>query len=238
MKIVVCVHARPSASSDESDESVLANDEETAIEMAVGLLPDPTTRDVTALLAGQPEDAPVLNSALAAGATRALRLTGDDFAGADFHTLGQALGAAIKKLGADLVLTGARFDDEGLGAVPAAIARRLGLVFIGGVESVTATPAGDGGPAVEVAVRGGGYKRRLRVTLPAVLSVHATSGHSRGPSVGGPGGSKVELLPLTDPEATVVRRRTELVGKPEPAVRETKRVTSPAEMIAALRQRR
>ena len=39
---------------------------------------------------------------------------------------------------------------------------------------------------------------------------------------------------LMDPEATVVRRRTELLGLPELASRGTREVTSAAELVDAL----
>ena len=45
---------------------------------------------------------------------------------------------------------------------------------------------------------------------------------------------EVELLTLADPETTVVRRRTELLGKPEPASRGAEEVTSAAGLVAAL----
>jgi hypothetical protein len=47
----------------------------------------------------------------------------------------------------------------------------------------------------------------------------------------------VELLTLNDPETTVVRRRTELLGKPEPASRGTEEVRTVAALAAALARR-
>ena len=188
---------------------------------------------VVAMLAGTSHESGPLQRALVAGAARAVRLGGEDYANVDFHTLGQALASGIKRVGADLVLAGARSDDEGLGAVPASTARHLGFPFIAGVEEIAAA----GPNALEIVVRGGGRKRRLRVELPVVLSVIAGPRSLPPPSdrTGDP--SEVELLTLSDPEATVVRRRTELLGKPEPASRGTEEVSSPAELIAALTRR-
>jgi hypothetical protein len=45
---------------------------------------------------------------------------------------------------------------------------------------------------------------------------------------------EIELLTLADPESTVVRRRTELLGKPEPASRGTEEVKSAADLAALL----
>ena len=141
------------------------------------------------MLAGTSHESGPLQRALVAGATRAVRIGGEDYGSVDFHTLGQALAAGIKRIGADLVLTGARSDDEGLGAVPASTARNLGFPFIAGIEELAAA----GPRAVEVVVRGGGRKRRLRVELPAVLAIVAGPGGPtlRGGSHGEPARGRV-----------------------------------------------
>jgi electron transfer flavoprotein beta subunit len=228
VKIVVCLHAPP----PDPDSGSLGRDDAQALAQAVALA-HAGQDHVTALLAGTSHESGPLQRALMAGATRAVRLGGEDYANVDFHTLGQALASAIKRVGADLVLTGGRSDDEGLGAVPASTARHLGFPYIAGVEELAAA----GPRAVEIVVRGGGRKRRLRVELPAVLAV--VIGPRGLPPIsertGNP--SEVETLTLTDPEATVVRRRTELLGKPEPASRGTEEVKSAADLIAALTRR-
>jgi electron transfer flavoprotein alpha/beta subunit len=225
MNVVVCLHA-PRARGDAAPPAFGTDD---AHALALGLsLGAPHV--VTALLAGPPTDAGPLEHALAAGAARAVRLVGEDFGSADFHTLGQALGTAVKRLGGTLVLTGARSDDDGLGAVPASIARQVNALHVACIESLVA--AGD--DAVDITVRGGGRRRRLRVPLPAVLSVVASGvappalpSATREPPA-------VEILSLVDPEATVVRRRTELLGQPELPQRTTEEVTSADALVAAL----
>jgi electron transfer flavoprotein alpha/beta subunit len=223
VNIIVCLHAPP----PDMDGSGLGRDDAHALAQALALAGEHT---VTAVLAGTSHESGPLQRALVAGATRAVRIGGEDYASMDFHTLGQALASGIKRIGADLVLTGARSDDEGLGAVPASTARNLGFPFIAGIEAVAAA----GPRAVEVVVRGGGRKRRLRVELPAVLAIVAgPAGPTlRGDRTANP--REVELLTLADPETTVVRRRTELMGKPEPASRGAEEVTSAADFIAAL----
>jgi electron transfer flavoprotein alpha/beta subunit len=181
------------------------------------------------MLAGSKADEGPLRRALSAGAARAVRVVGEDFGAKDFHTLGQALGTAIKRIGADLVLMGARSEDDGLGAVPAAVARHAGALHVACIESLAAADHG-----VEISVRGGGRRRRLRLPLPAVLSVVAS-----GPAMpalperaGEP--PAVEVLSLVDPEATVVRRRTELLGQPELPRRAIEEVTSADALVEAL----
>ena len=174
-----------------------------------------------------------LRLALAAGVDRAVRVAADDMAGTDFHTIGQLLAIALRRIGADLVLTGVRSDDEGLGAAPAAIARHLGANYVAGVEEIAFASAGT----VDVVTRGGGRKRRLRVKLPAVLTIAAgpAAPVQRSPRTGA--APAIEIIPLSDPEATVVRRRTELLGRLEPASRGVETVTSAAALVAALDRR-
>jgi electron transfer flavoprotein beta subunit len=228
VRIVVCLHAARGAPGEPAGLGV---DDAHALELALGLGAGHT---VTALLAGAAPDEGPLHRALAAGAARAVRVVGEDFGAADFHTLGQALASAVKRLGADLVLAGARSDDDGLGAVPAALARQLAAVHVACIESLAAAPAGG----VEISVRGGGKRRRLRVPVPAVLSVVASglapAATSPAPPAASPPPPAVEVLSLVDPEATVVRRRTELLGQPELPQRTTEEVSSAAALVAAL----
>jgi electron transfer flavoprotein beta subunit len=234
VKIVVCLHAPRGGRPDGAaapPTAPLGSDDAHALAAAFGL---GAAHTVTALLAGPPADEWPLRRALAAGAARAVRLVGEDFAAADFHTLGQSLGTAVKRVGADLVLTGARADDDGLGAVPASIARHAGGLHVAYVESIA--PAGDDAQSVEITVRGGGKRRRLRVPLPAVLSVVA-SGPTPPPLPSAPEGGKppaVEVLSLVDPEATVVRRRTELLGQPELPTRPSEEAATAEALVQKL----
>ncbi|HVU52423.1 MAG TPA: hypothetical protein VHL80_17130, partial [Polyangia bacterium] len=220
----VCLHA-PRA--PEGEPPGLGVDDAHALALALALGAPHT---VTALVAGTSADEAPLRRALAAGATRAVRVVGEDFGAADFHTLGQALGTAVKRIGADLVLAGARSDDDGLGAVPAALARQLGMLHVACIETLAS--AGSGG--VEISVRGGGKRRRLRVPVPAVLSVVAASRAAPALADAPPPAPAIEVVSLVDPEATVVRRRTELLGQPELPQRTTEEVTSAAALVASL----
>jgi electron transfer flavoprotein alpha/beta subunit len=223
--IVVCLHAPP-----ETGGRPVGRYDAMALAHALSLAGRGGAM-VTALLAGTAVESGPLERALAAGADHAVRVAGDDFGVADFHTVGHVLANAIRHLGADLVLTGARSDDDGLGAVPAAVARHLGLPFVSAVEDIA---LGDG--RAEITVRGGGRKRRLRVVLPAVLAIAAGPPTGISPPDRVDHSTDIQLMPLADSEATVVRRRSELVGRSEPAPRRTERVTSAAAFIAALRR--
>ena len=223
MNVVVCFRAPPPG----PEVDALASSDALALAQALALGAD--DHQTTALLGGTSMEAGSLRLALAAGLDRALRVAADDMAGSDFHTIGQLLAIALRRIGADLVLTGVRSDDEGLGAAPAAIARHLGANYVVGVEEIVVASAGT----VDVVVRGGGRKRRLRVKLPAVLTIARgpATPAQRPPRTGA--APAIEVIPLSDPEATVVRRRTELPGRLEPASRGVETVTSAAALVAA-----
>ena len=226
MKVIVCLHAAPPGGSP-----LTANDRE-ALRLARSLGGD---NEVVALMAGTKEETAALAAAWACGVDRAARVSGESFAAADFHTLGQVLGSAARTLGADLILGGAHSDTEGLGALTASIARHMSLPHLANIESLERYDHPPHG--IAVTVRGGGRKRRLGVRLPFVMSV---ARGSAGPEPALPareGTPSIEALAVFDPEVTVIRRRTEMLGssaaKPE---REPRTVSSAAELIAALRR--
>ena len=229
MKIVVCLHAAAPGGTP-----LTPNDVE-ALRLAMALAGE---HQITALLAGtQEEDAP-LEAACAAGVDRAARITGESFAAADFHTLGQVLGSAIVTLDAELILIGAHADTEGLGALSASVARHMGAPHLANIETLEII---DQPPLrLAVTVHGGGRKRRLGVGLPAVLSVARGSAHpARATSERPPRDpATIETLALFDPEVTLIRRRTEILGSSAKSDRETRVVASAPELIAGLTQAR
>ena len=228
MNVVVCFRAPPPG----PEVDALAGADALALAHAL-VLGAGDQRTTTALLGGTSMEAGSLRLALAAGVERAVRVAADDMAGSDFHTIGQLLAIALRRMGADLVLTGVRSDDEGLGAAPAAIARHLSANYVAGVEEVALVSEGT----VDVVARGGGRKRRLRVKLPAVLSIAAGPATPAQRPPRARAAPEIEVIPLSDPEATVVRRRTELLGRLEPASRGVETVTSAAALVAALDRR-
>jgi electron transfer flavoprotein alpha/beta subunit len=188
---------------------------------------------LTALYAASAADAANVAARLAPHVDRAVHVVSDELAAADFHTCGQMLAMTIRRIGADLVLAPIQGEDEAASGTPAAIARHLGAHYVPFVEEITVLD--DAG--AEVVVRGGGRKRRLRVAFPAVLGTAPGAAALPQPAAqSGAAPPPVENMGLTDPDATVVRRRTELLGRPEPASRGTQTVTSAAALIAALKR--
>jgi electron transfer flavoprotein alpha/beta subunit len=226
LKVIVCLHASPPGGSP-----LTANDRE-ALRLARSLGDE---HELIALMAGTKEETAALEAAWAAGVDRAARVSGESFAAADFHTLGQVLGSAARTLGADLILGGAGSDTEGLGALTASIARHMSLPHVANIESLEHY---DHPPlAVAVTLRGSGRKRRLGVRLPFVMSVARGSAAPLPEVAPRAGAPEIETLAVFDPEVTVIRRRTEMLGSSAKAERETQTVASAAELVAALTKR-
>src|SRR5206468_3669293 len=226
MNVLVCLCTTTRATADALDVG-----DGRALALALKLRGSGNT--VTALYAASTADAPAIGARLAPLVDRAVHVVSDELAAADFHTVGQMLSMAIRRIGVDLVLSPIQSEDQGACGIPAALARNLGARYVAMVEDIPAlTPSG-----VEVLVRGGGLERRLRVTTPAVLAT--APGPTALPQVAAAPATAaaIETIALTDPEATVVRRRTELLGRTETASRGTQTVTSASELIAALARR-
>ena len=113
----------------------------------------------------------------------------------DERALARTLVAAIAPFGRpDLVLCGDRSADRGTGAVPAYLAHELGASQALGLVSVVAESALDGAPWTLLVERrlDGGWRERLRVSLPAVCSVEGAGVRLRRASLSG-------ALAATDP---------------------------------------
>jgi electron transfer flavoprotein alpha/beta subunit len=225
VKILVCLHATPPGGTP------LGENDRAALWLARSLEGE---HEVVALLAGTKDETAPLQAALSAGVDRAARISGESFAAADFHTLGQVIGSAALTLGADLILGGANIDTEGLGALTASVARHMGLPHLANVESLE--PFDQPPLALAVTVRGGGRKRRLAVGLPFVMSVARSSSAAPplAPRASRAAAAGIETLALVDPEVTVIRRRTEILGSSAKIEREPKQLALAGDLMAAL----
>jgi electron transfer flavoprotein beta subunit len=184
---------------------------------------------VVAISMGPQKAADTLRKALAMGADRAVLVSDDGAAGSDLVATTYALGKALAREEADLVLFGQQASDSDGAVLWAAIAERLRRPMISQVAELTAT---DG------KVRG---KRQtefgydvIEAPLPAVVAVSDAINEPRYPSLkgimgakkkpqetltldeleveadrAGEAGSKTEVLGLTDPPARGDSRRIE-----------------------------
>ena len=136
--------------------------------------------EVWALSMGPPKAEAALREAVSLGASRAFLLCDRVLAGSDTWATANALAAAIDRLGADLVMCGISALDGETGQVGPEVATRLGWPQATGCESL----ALDGSCLVARRIVEGGFER-LRLPLPAVVTVAETGFTPRYPSVVG-----------------------------------------------------
>lgn len=110
-----------------------------------------------------------LHTALAKGADRAAKITGDFPRGTPSHTQARLLADAIKGMAPDLVMTGVQAADDRDGQVGPMLAAHLGMPYVGVVTGVTIKEA----RAVIHKEYAGGVMAELEVTLPMVVGVQA-----------------------------------------------------------------
>jgi electron transfer flavoprotein alpha subunit len=141
------------------------------------------------------EDA--LREAVALGATRAVLVCDRALAGSDTWATANALAATIDRLGgADLVLCGISAIDGETGQVGPEVATRLGWPQATGCESL----AVEGTDLIVRRIVEGGFER-LRMPLPALVTVAETAFEPRYPSVMGrrrAAAAEVERLGIAD----------------------------------------
>jgi electron transfer flavoprotein beta subunit len=139
--------------------------DEAALEVALRL-GEQWGAEVVACSAGPVEVEGALEVALAAGATRAVRVEVADEARSD--VIGEALAGWLRPLGTVTVVAGSHGVDFGSGAVPAVVAHELGAAQALGLVEVQAGSVG----VVEAIRRADrGVRERVRVTAPSVISV-------------------------------------------------------------------
>lgn len=154
---------------------------------------------VTAVTLGGEDDEEVLRRCLAMGADEAVRIDPGDLQPDAFVTAA-LLAAVVGTIPHDLVLTGVQADDCNHGIVGALLAERLGLPHAAVVNSLVlepgATPGAAGAPgaptvagpagAAEITVElEGGQDEKIRIALPALLSIQTGINEPRYVSIMG-----------------------------------------------------
>ena len=111
-----------------------------------------------------------LYTAIAKGADRAVKITGEDFAeGASNQKLAAIFQQVLGQAACDLILTGTQAVDDLDGFVGALLAERMGLPYVGYVTRVEA----NNGTIVARKEYPGGLNADIEVALPAVLGIQA-----------------------------------------------------------------
>jgi electron transfer flavoprotein beta subunit len=123
--------------------------------------------EVVAITVGDEDADQGLLSALARGADRGVRVWDEELAGADALAVARVLAAAVKPEAPDLALCGVQSADAVSSATGIALAGYLGLPHVAVVKRIEL----DGTTATVERELEGGLIERLRVGLPALLTV-------------------------------------------------------------------
>jgi len=180
MNIVVAIKHIPSIADDlpvkgnnvdfDSVDFVLNEFDEQSIEQAV-LVKEAVGGTVTVIgvdMIGELDG--VLHLALAKGADKAVKITGDDPA-ADSHMQAKWLSEAIKVMSADIIFAGVQASNDLDGQIGPMIAAYLDLPYIGGVSFVEVV----GNTATVNKEFAGGFGAKYSISLPMVVGVQAAS---------------------------------------------------------------
>lgn len=230
MKLIVLVKEVPDTYGDRklnletgladrgASEAVLDEISERALEAALTFADANEGTEVVALALAPEGSVATVRKALAMGAASAIHIADERLLGADITLTAEALAAAIKRAGFDLVIAGNTSTDGSGGMVPAAIAEYLGVAYAGGLasidasaEQVTGTRPVDGGV------------QHISVPLPAVISITEALPDPRFPNFKGIMAAKkkpLEQLSLADlgvdPENPEVARSIMLTVSEKP----------------------
>jgi len=164
---------------DRSVTSVLNPYDEYAVEEALRIK-EAHGGEVTAVCMGPETATDAVRKALAMGADKAVLVSDPALAGSDVQGTAYALAEALKTVGADLVVFGARSTDGETGCVPGAVAELMGLPLLSTLAKVEV----DGGKLTVNRETETGYVK-MECPTPAVISVIKGINEPRFPSMKG-----------------------------------------------------
>jgi len=150
----------------EASERVLDEVGERALEFAISYAESASDTEIVAVTMGPESAVNSLRKALAMGAHRAVHVTDPALAGADLTLTASTLAAALRKVEADLIVTGNVSTDGAAGLMPALVAEHLGLPAATALDRVELS---EGSVRAERTVDGG--RMGVEVALPAVISI-------------------------------------------------------------------
>jgi len=188
--------------------------------------------EVCILTVGPARADKIIRKALAVGAQRAIRIADERRQAGSPHAVATALAAVLRDQSFDLVAAGTRSDDMGNAQTGVVLAQLLGVPHATLVVDVDAEPDA---PAIVVQRElESGRLQRLRLPMPAVITVQGGSTPLRYPTMGDVLAAKKKKIDVVDlqslgirwsdvPQVTVRRltvpvasRRAELLeGKPD-----------------------
>lgn len=146
MKIVVCIKQVPDTAEVKLDPktntliregvpSIINHDDKAGLETALQLR-EQHGGSVTVVCMGPPQADVALREALAMGADEAYLISAREFGGSDTYATATIIGAALKKIGYDLVITGRQAIDGDTAQVGPQIAEQLKIPQVSYAEEM------------------------------------------------------------------------------------------------------
>ena len=148
---------------------------------------------LTAFTMGPPQAEKALREAIAMGSDAGVLITDQAFSGSDTWATSYTLSRAVQKIGAfDLILTGERATDGDTGQVGPGLAAWLGIPVASYVGDVVSS---DEHSLLVRRLVEEGYQR-VRIGLPALLTVLKGAANPRLPSLGGKQRARQAVIPI------------------------------------------
>jgi electron transfer flavoprotein beta subunit len=159
--------------------------------------------EVIVVSAGPARVTQVLREALARGADRAMHVESDALATTDAFGAADALAAAIKTEGVDLVLTGLQSDDQGFAQVGVVLAEKLDMAHSTIIMEVQV----DGTNLRVKRELEGGWFQWIAMPLPAVLTIQSGINQLRYATLKGIMGAKKKEIRVVPAPALTARQQ-------------------------------
>jgi electron transfer flavoprotein beta subunit len=245
MKIAVCIKQVPTRDWQPrlNDAKTWIRAEDAAFEMnepdAYALeealrLKEKHGGEVVVCSAGPARVAQVLREALARGADRGIHVEADRMATADAFDAADALAAAMRNEGFDLVLTGLQSDDQGFGQTGVILAERLGHPH---ATIIMEVQVGDGTARVKRELEGGWFQW-VSMPLPATLTIQSGINQLRYATLKGIMAAKKKEIRTVAPAAPAAARQRIVALYAPPRLKRTQMIAgSPAEAAKELVRR-
>ncbi|MFT4030123.1 MAG: electron transfer flavoprotein subunit beta/FixA family protein [Protaetiibacter sp.] len=163
-----------------ASDRILDDIGERALEAALTVKDSDKSTEVVALTMGPDAAGEAIRKALSMGADSGVHVVSDDLAGSDLLRTAQALAAALREGGFDLVVAGNESTDGRGGVIPAMVAELLGVPAALGLDELTIT--GEGVRGVRRTEVG---EFTVEAPLPAVVSVTEKTPEPRFPNIKG-----------------------------------------------------
>src|SRR3954462_935553 len=196
--------------------------------------------EVIVCCAGPARATQVIREALARGADRAIHVESDALANADATAVADALAAAIKDEGVDLVLTGLQSDDQGFGQVGVVLAEKLGMPHATIIMEVqVAGSPGEGQRTLRVKRElEGGWFQWVSLPLPALLTIQSGINQLRYATLKGiMAAKKKEIRRVEAPALAAPKQKIAALYAPEKSKKTHMIAGAPAQAAAELVRR-